>query len=160
KDGQAVVVVGNPQGLKHSVVAGVVSGRRDIDGASMIQLAIPLEPGNSGGPLVDMQGRVQGIITLKSLITENLGFAVRVNARKALLEAPHPMAMENWVTIGMLDPDEWKPLMGASWRQRAGRIKVEGAGSGFGGRSLCIYQPKPPALPFEIAVTVKLNDEK
>jgi regulator of sirC expression with transglutaminase-like and TPR domain len=160
KDGQAVVVVGNPQGLKHSVVAGVVSGRRDIDGASMIQLAIPLEPGNSGGPLVDMQGRVQGIITLKSLVTENLGFAVPVNALKALLEAPHPIAMENWVTIGMLDPDEWKPLMGASWRQRAGRIKVEGAGSGFGGRSLCIYQPKPPALPFEIAVTVKLNDEK
>jgi regulator of sirC expression with transglutaminase-like and TPR domain len=160
KDGQAVVAVGNPQGLKHSVVAGVVSGRRDIDGASMIQLAIPLEPGNSGGPLVDMQGRVQGVITLKSLVTENLGFAVPVNVLKPLMDKPHPITMEHWVTIGMLDPDEWKPAMGAAWRQRAGRIKVEGAGSGFGGRSICVHQPKPPELPFEVAVTVKLNDEK
>ena len=42
----------------------------------MIQLAIAVEPGNSGGPVLDMQGRVQGIVTLKSLVTENLGFAV------------------------------------------------------------------------------------
>ena len=31
----------------------------------MIQLALAVEPGNSGGPLVDLQGRVQGIVTLK-----------------------------------------------------------------------------------------------
>ncbi len=159
KDGQPVVALGNPQGLKHSVVAGVVSGRRDIDGASMIQLAIPFEPGNSGGPLVDMQGRVQGIITLKSIVTDNLGFASPVNALKPLVAKPNPIAMKAWVTIGALDPDEWKPIMGANWRQRAGRIKVEGAGSGFGGRSLCVFQPKPPKLPYEIAVAVKLSDE-
>jgi serine protease Do len=160
KDGQAIVVLGNPQGLKHSVVAGVVSGRREIDGNSMIQLAIPLEPGNSGGPLVDRQGRVQGVITLKSLITENLGFAVPVSALDPLRKKPNPVSMANWVTIGALDPDEWKPLLGATWRQRAGRIKVEGTGSGFGGRALCIFQPDVPKLPFEVAVTVKLNDEK
>lgn len=160
KDGQAVVALGNPQGLKHSVVAGVVSGRRDIDGTSMIQLAIPLEPGNSGGPVVDLQGRVQGVITLKSLVTENLGFAVPVNALRPLLAKPNPVAMEHWVTIGALDPDEWKPALGATWRRRAGRLKVEGAGSGFGGRSLCVHQPKPPKLPYEVSVTLKLNDEK
>ena len=160
KDGQAVVALGNPQGLKHSVVAGIVSGRRDIDGQSMIQLAIPLEPGNSGGPLVDMQGQVQGIITLKSLVTENLGYAGPVNTLKPLIAKPNPISMAAWVTIGALDPDEWKPILGATWRQRAGRIKVEGMGSGFGGRSLCILQTKPPALPYAIAVTVKLNDEK
>src|SRR5262249_35414135 len=59
KDGQDVVALGNPQGLKHSVVSGVVSGRRTFDGRSMIQLAMPVEPGNSGGPLVDRLGRVQ-----------------------------------------------------------------------------------------------------
>ncbi len=51
KEGQAVVALGNPLGLQHSVVSGVVSGRREIDGRSMIQLAMPIEPGNSGGPL-------------------------------------------------------------------------------------------------------------
>ena len=72
KQGQAVVAIGNPHGFKHSVVAGVVSGTREIEGRQMIQLAIPIEPGNSGGPLLDMQGRVHGILTMKSAVTENL----------------------------------------------------------------------------------------
>lgn len=160
KDGQSIVALGNPQGLKHSVVAGVVSGRREIDGRPMIQLAIPLEPGNSGGPLVDMDGKVQGIITLKSLVTENLGYAGPVNSLKPLIEKPNPVSMSAWVRIGALDPDEWKAILGSTWRQRAGRIMVQGVGTGFGGRSLCLFQPKPPALPYEISVNVKLNDEK
>jgi S1-C subfamily serine protease len=56
RQGQAVVAVGNPLGLRHSVVAGVVSARREIEGRKMIQLAIPVEPGNSGGPVLDAQG--------------------------------------------------------------------------------------------------------
>ena len=76
--------MGNPHGLKHSVVSGVISGRREIDGRKMLQLAMPVEPGNSGGPVLDMQGRVLGIVTMKSVVTENLGFAVEVNALKPL----------------------------------------------------------------------------
>src|SRR5438128_1936746 len=76
KSGQAVVALGNPHGLTHSVVAGVVSGRREIEGRPMIQLAVPIEQGNSGGPVLDLQGRVQGIVTMKSQVTANLGFAV------------------------------------------------------------------------------------
>ena len=40
--GEPVVALGNPQGLKHSVVSGVVSGRRTLDGRSMIQLPTSL----------------------------------------------------------------------------------------------------------------------
>jgi regulator of sirC expression with transglutaminase-like and TPR domain len=159
KSGQPVVAMGNPQGLKHSVVAGVVSGLREIDGRSLIQVAIPIEPGNSGGPLVDMQGRVQGLVTIKSLITENLGFAVPVNSLKPLLAKPNPVPMSAWLTIGALDPDEWEPLMGSQWRQRAGRIQVEGFGKGFGGRSLCLSRRTLPPLPCELAVTLRLEDE-
>ena len=125
--GQAVVAIGNPQGLKHSVVAGVVSGRREFEGRPMIQLAIPIEPGNSGGPLVDMQGRVHGILTIKSLVTENLGFAVAINSLKPLLAKPNPVPMAAWLTIGTLDAEEWQPLKGGRWRQRAGRILADGA---------------------------------
>jgi serine protease Do len=160
KDGQPVVAFGNPHGLRSSVVSGVVSGRREIDGQPMIQLAIPVEPGNSGGPVVDLQGRVVGVLTLKSLVTENLGFATAVNSLKPLIARPNPVKMEHWVTIGALDPEEWQSFMGARWRQRAGRIQVEGAGSGFGGRSICVSQRKPPELPYEVSVTVKLNDER
>jgi S1-C subfamily serine protease/regulator of sirC expression with transglutaminase-like and TPR domain len=159
KTGQAVLAMGNPQGLKHSVVSGVVSGLREIDGRALIQLAMPIEPGNSGGPLVDMQGRVHGLLTIKSLVTDNLGFAVAINALKPLLAKPNPVPMSAWLTIGALDADEWEPLMGAHWSQRAGRIKVEGPGEGFGGRSLCLSRRPMPPLPFEIAVSVRLDDE-
>lgn len=159
KDGQAVVAIGNPQGLRHSVVAGVVSGKRELEGRSMIQLAIPIEPGNSGGPLLDMQGRVHGILTIKSLVTDNLGFAVAINALKPLLKKPSPVPMAAWLTIGMLDPDDWEPLKGGRWRQRAGRILADGVGEGLGRRSLCLSRRPVPPLPFEVAVSVRLDDE-
>jgi regulator of sirC expression with transglutaminase-like and TPR domain len=159
KDGQAVVALGNPLGFKHSVVSGVLSARREFEGKPMLQIAIPVEPGNSGGPVVDMHGRVQGVLSIKSLVTANLGFAVPVNALKLLLAKPNPIPMERWLTIGALDTDEWKTLFGARWRQRAGRIMVEGMGTGFGGRSLCLSKRSVPDVPFEVAVTVKLDDE-
>jgi regulator of sirC expression with transglutaminase-like and TPR domain len=158
KDGQAVVAVGNPQGLKHSVVAGVVSARREIDGRPMIQVAIPIEPGNSGGPLLDMRGRVHGVLTIKSLVTENLGFAVPVGALKPLLAKPNSVPMSAWLTIGALDPEEWQAT-GGRWRQRAGRVVAEGAGAGFGGRALCLSRKEVPDLPCEVAVAVRLDDE-
>ncbi len=159
KQGQAVVGVGNPRGLAHSVVSGVVSGTRDIDGRKMIQIAIPIEQGNSGGPLLDMRGRVHGVLTMKSLVTANLGFAMPSNSLKPLLKKPNPIAMTRWLALGTLDGEEWTTLGGARWRQRAGRILVDGAGGGFGGRSLCLARQPVPDLPYEVAVTVKLEDE-
>src|SRR5581483_2923184 len=159
KEGQAVMAVGNPHGLRHSVVAGVVSGVRTIEDRPMIQLAIPIEPGNSGSPLLDMNGRVHGILTIKSLVTPNLGFAVAINALKPLLKKPDPVPMSAWLTIGALDREEWQIKFGGQWRQRAGRILAEGTGRGFGGRSLCLSRRELPALPCEIAVTVRLHDE-
>lgn len=158
-DGQEVIAVGNPHGLKRSVVAGRVSALREMNGIEMIQLALPVEPGNSGGPLLDREGRVQGIVSMKSLVTPNLGFAVSVARLRALLDRPNPVSMDRWLTIGAIDPAEWTPIGGARWRQRAGRISVSGAGNGFGGRSLCLAVAKPPEPPYELAVWVKLDDE-
>lgn len=160
KDGQAIVALGNPKGLKHSIVSGIVSGTREIDGRTMIQIAMPVEPGNSGGPLVDLFGRVHGIITLKSLVTDNLGFAGSINELKPLIAKPNPVPMAAWVTIGALDADDWKIELGSRWSQRAGRIKVEGTGSGFGGRSYCVSLKETPKLPFDVSVQVKLDDER
>ena len=159
KQGTPVVAMGNPLGLEHSIVQGVVSAKRDFDGVEMIQLAIPIEPGNSGGPLLDMQGRVHGLLTLKSAITPNLGFAMPVNALRSLLKKPNPVPMERWLTIATLNLREWTPLFGARWVQKAGRIEVDGQGEGFGGRSLCLSAQPVPERPYEIAVTVRLEDE-
>ncbi len=160
KQGEEIVAVGNPRGLEFSIVAGVVSGRRELEGKSMIQLAIPIEQGNSGGPLLDRMGRVHGLLTLKSIVTENLGFAMPINLLKPLLEKPNPVPMDRWLTIGALDAKSWNPLFGARWRQRAGRIAVEGSGDGFGGRSLCLSKAAVPAAPYEVAVEVRLDDEE
>ncbi len=157
--GASVVALGNPLGLEHSVVQGVLSARRDFDGVEMLQIAIPIEPGNSGGPLLDLRGKVQGIVTLKSALSRNLGFAMPVNALKKLLDHPNPVPMHRWLTMGSVNARDWTPRFGANWSQRAGRITVEGAGRSFGGRALLLSNSTPPQPPYEIAVEVKLDDE-
>ncbi|MCW5556837.1 MAG: trypsin-like peptidase domain-containing protein [Verrucomicrobiae bacterium] len=157
--GAEVVALGNPMGLEGSVVAGVLSGRRTLDSLEMLQIAMPIEPGNSGGPLLDRQGRVQGIVNAKSLVTRNLGFATPVNDLKALLERPNPVPMARWVRTGVLDPDRWDQRLGAQWRQRAGALRVEGLGAGFGGRAFLLSRQRAPEHTFELTVTVRLEDE-
>jgi len=157
--GAPVVAMGNPLGMEHSVVQGVVSARREFEHVEMIQLAIPIEPGNSGGPLVDMQGRVHGLLSLKAALSANLGFATPVNELKKLIAKPNPVPMKRWLTIGALNAKEWEPLMGARWQQRGGALHVEGMGLGFGGRSLCLSQKPVPDRPYEVAVRVRLDDE-
>lgn len=159
KQGQPIVGLGNPAGLDFSVVQGVVSALRDVEKQPMIQVAMPIERGNSGGPLIDRRGNVLGILTLKSLRTENLGFATPVNTLKKLMEKPNTVPMERWLTLGVIDSRLWKTVMGAKWTQRAGVIKGEQPGEGFGGRTLCISQVEEPKVPFEVVVDVRLDDE-
>jgi serine protease Do len=161
KNGQAIAALGHPQGLKNSVVAGVLSGRREIEGLSMLQIAMPIEQGNSGGPVLDLDGKAVGVVTMKSLVTANLGFAVPIKDLQMLLKRPNTVAMSRWVTLGKLDSSEWQTQYGGNWHQRAGRIIVDGAGAGFGGRSLCFFKRETPKdFPYEIAVTVKLDNER
>jgi len=160
QQGQPTVAFGNPQGLEHSVVTGIVSAlRSDVDGMNMIQLAIPIERGNSGGPVVDSDGKVVGLLTLKSLVTENLGYAVAINSLKPLLEKPNPIAMGKWLTIGALNPRHWQVVGDARWTQHAGRLRADGPGKGFGGRSLCLSTQTVPEIPFEVAVQVRLREQ-
>lgn len=157
--GSPIVALGHPHGLRNSVVSGVVSGRREIDGISMIQLAMAIEPGNSGGPVVNHDGVVVGMVTLKSTATDNIGFAIPIAHLHGLLETPNPIPMDRWVTIGALDSERWEAIGGANWKQRAGRIIVDGFGKGFGGRTLCLM-PETHELLIEIEVDVKLGDER
>ena len=157
--GAEVVAFGNPLGLENSVVAGVLSGRRSFDEIELLQLAIPIEPGNSGGPLLDRAGQVNGLVNAKSLLTRNLGFATPINLLKPLLERPNPVPLARWVRTGALDSTRWESHLGANWRQRAGRIQVEGVGSGFGGRSYVVQRTEAPEQPYEVTVTVRLQDE-
>ncbi len=160
EQGAFALAFGNPLGLEHSVVRGLVSAVREVQGQAMIQLAMPIQPGNSGGPLLDQRGKVMGIINMKSAVDDNLGFAIPVQRLIALRDHPNPVTIDRWVRLNSVDPKQWTPLFGATWRQQSGRILVSGTGSSFGGRSLCLYGGNEPALPFEVEVEVKLDDER
>lgn len=157
KPGQSMFAIGNPLGLEFSVSKGVMAATRDVEGIDMIQLAMPIEPGSSGSPVMDMDGNVHGIIAIKSGAA--MGFAVPINRLKSLWKNPNPIKLEHWLTIGALDPDDWTIHMGGNWRQRAGMLIASGRGLGFGGRTVCISTRTPPEDKFACEVEVKLHDE-
>lgn len=159
KQGLPVLAFGNPLGLQNSVVEGIVSAKRMIEGREMLQLAMPIEQGNSGGPLVDKQGRVHGIINMKSAIDDNLSFAIPIERLLTLIRQPNPVSIERWSGKDNLNPKQWQPLHGGGWSQRSGHILAKESGRGFGGRALCLWREQPPNIPFEIGVEVKLDDE-
>lgn len=72
-----VFAVGSPLGLTGTVTKGIISSvRHNPDGSELFQIDAALNPGNSGGPLVNRSGRVVGVNTFKLRGFENLNFAV------------------------------------------------------------------------------------
>lgn len=87
--GQLVIAIGNPFGFQSTVSTGVVSalGRslRSPDGRrieNIIQHTAPLNPGNSGGPLVDSRGRVVAINTAIIFMAQGIGFGIPANTAR------------------------------------------------------------------------------
>jgi len=76
------MAVGSPLGLDGTISVGVVSGYRSLDGSDWMQFSAPISPGNSGGPVVDANGRVLAVASAKLVGTgvEALSLGIPVKA--------------------------------------------------------------------------------
>lgn len=118
--GQFVIAIGNPYAYESSVSAGIISGlHREAKnftpafgartGAlTFIQTDVPLNPGSSGGPLINLQGEVVGINSFVRDEAQNIGFAIPANTAEKIGEAlmAKGSASHAYLGVEMRDPSE------------------------------------------------------
>ena len=79
KTGEKVYAIGSSLGLSGSLSDGIVSSaEREIDGHTYIQTTAPISQGNSGGPLIDKEGKVIGITNASFIDGQNLNLAIPI----------------------------------------------------------------------------------
>lgn len=125
RPGQQVVLIGNPLGiLEGSVSTGVISGVRVLEesGFRVIQTDAAANPGNSGGPLLDRNGKVIGVLSFKLRGTESLNFVIPINYARGLLTSTELYGLDElskrlaistpdlFVTSQSQFPTHWKSL--------------------------------------------------
>lgn len=86
--GEAVIVIGAPEGLSNTVSTGIVSAIRRIEGKTLVQISAPISHGSSGGPVLNMRGEVIGVSVSVLSEGQNLNFAVPVTELSRLADGP------------------------------------------------------------------------
>lgn len=97
--GDTVFALGNPLGLSLTLTKGIVSSReRNLDGILFVQSDVPVNPGNSGGPLLNTAGEVVGVVTAKARFAEGISFILpieyAVQGRTPILSGVLPVSEE------------------------------------------------------------------
>ncbi|HLC53182.1 MAG TPA: trypsin-like peptidase domain-containing protein [Candidatus Nanoarchaeia archaeon] len=88
--GNKVIAIGNPLGLSFTVTEGIISALHRTGPTGLpeyIQTDVSLNPGNSGGPLIDAQGNVVGINNFKVSDAESIGFALESDVLRTTLQS-------------------------------------------------------------------------
>jgi serine protease Do len=76
--GSTIIAIGSPAGLENTVTSGIVSatGRRFLQMGDTVQVDVPINYGNSGGPLLDVDGRLVGVVFAGIEQFEGINFAI------------------------------------------------------------------------------------
>lgn len=127
RKGEWVIAIGNQMGLEHTVTIGLVSGiAREVKGYSaygaktgavrFIQTDAPVNPGSSGGPLVNLRGEVVGINTFIRDDAQNVGFAIPSNMAKevAVKLTSERLITHPYIGVEMVDPSTQVTPVGAA----------------------------------------------
>jgi S1-C subfamily serine protease len=138
--GQLVVAIGNPLGSHSTVSTGVVSSParalRSRTGRlveNIIQHTAPLNPGSSGGPLVDSRGHVVGINTAIIAMAQGIGFAVSSNTATWVVPQLLAGGRVRRAFLGIAGSDRGLPRRLARYHGLAAERAVEVAGVEEGG---------------------------
>jgi hypothetical protein len=139
--GDKVVIVGSPVGLDFTVQEGSISSlQRAANGVAYLQLDAKVSPGNSGGPVVDSQGRVVGIVSMKisGEGVEGIGLAIPINyvygAPLAFVGPPSPAAAASAAFRRMVD----RAMAGADSGMREARAEAPEEAPGLDDRPLLV----------------------
>ncbi len=106
--GQQVFTIGSPLGFSATFTDGLISAIRDFDGIEHLQISVPISSGNSGGPLINLQNEVVGVIVSSVVRGQNLNFAIHVNHLKTLLKNrfESPMTLVNLLKAVVVKPPQ------------------------------------------------------
>ncbi|MCB9563106.1 MAG: serine protease [Kofleriaceae bacterium] len=105
--GDPVIAIGNPLGvLDYTVSDGLISSVRAVsDDLTILQISAPISQGSSGGPLFNPFGEVIGVSTAIFTGGQNLNFGVPSKYIKALVDAPHPMTIDEFAKATSIEHD-------------------------------------------------------
>jgi tetratricopeptide (TPR) repeat protein len=118
-----VVVIGSPMGLSQSISEGIVSAVRNHPSLGKVyQLTAPTSPGSSGGPVLDLKGRVVGVVSFQTTLGQNINFAVAIKALQVMSYTTGEPSIAEW-TLGR----EARPLgQAAALCRRGARLSIKG----------------------------------
>ncbi|HSN91277.1 MAG TPA: trypsin-like peptidase domain-containing protein, partial [Anaeromyxobacteraceae bacterium] len=157
--GDPVVLVGSPLGLDATVHEGKVShAARNLHGVAHVQVNADVNPGNSGGPLLDGRGRAVGVVTLRARDGTGVGFALPVEYAREALGAPEgePAARARWAaTVARVaGEDEAEASRFAARLERPFLLAAIPAGAALG----VVVMQRWPGGPRNVALEVEVRD--
>lgn len=160
--GDPLVLLGSPQGLAFTAHEAKVSHpRRNAFGRALIQLNGSVNPGNSGGPLLDARGRVVGVVSMKVTNADGIGLALPVEYLFPFfpgLEPADAQARQRWAeTLRQVRQED-----AAEVERYRGRYVKPALGGGIvtpGGELYVVVLRRWQGAPSRLAVTVDLRSE-
>ena len=85
--GQHIFTLGSPRGMDFSISDGIVSGIRKLNGTDLIQITAPISSGNSGGPVINQNGELVGVLVGHLPNSQNLNFAIPNHKVRSLISS-------------------------------------------------------------------------
>lgn len=121
KYGEKVFIMGNPRGMQYTLSDGIVSHPvKKYPQGELFQHTAPQSPGSSGSAVLDLEGRVIGVVCSQITDSQNLNFAVPVSRLKDLIQ--------KW-RLGLARPDKKRPVK----PEEAKPVRAGGGGACPGG---------------------------